>query len=256
MKRPVLLGVVSLLLLQVSPAHGIEDSPPQASFTEHDSGFTLTVTGIDAVEAIATAAPGAAMGTAIVDQALISNLVEEHDVNRQVLIQDSFRDNVGIVSVNQEAGNLNNQANVRVLTFVEGGSLVQDLELWGASQRVGNTLITSGGVREDRIANAFGGTVGVAGANQSAGSLNQQANVLVLGIGVALGPEVVALGDSTLGDVNVGNMLMEGPHGPRTDVITDSFTGFLGIAQVNQSAGDLNVIRNFLGLSLTVMSVP
>ncbi len=255
MKQAVLLGVVSLLLLQVSPAYGIEDSPPQASFTPHDSGFTLTVTGIDAVEAIATAASGAVQGTAIVDQGLIGNLVEEHDVSRHVLIQDSFRDNRGIVSVNQEAGNLNNQANVRVLTFVEGGSLVQDLELWGASQRVGNTLNTSGGVREDRMVNSFGGTVGIAGANQSAGSLNQQANVLVLGIGVALGPEVMALGDSTLGDISADNTL-EGPGGPRTDVIIDSFTGFRGIAQVNQSAGDLNVVRNFLGLSLTVMSVP
>jgi hypothetical protein len=55
--------------------------------------------------------------------------------------------------------------------------------------------------------------------------------------------------------VNANNTLTQGPAGPRTDVLSGSFADFRGIAQVSQSAGDLNAVSNFLGLSLTVMDV-
>ncbi len=194
---------------------------------------------------------------AAVDQAIIANWVEEQNVTRHALIQDAFQDNQGILSVNQAAGNLTNQANVRVLTLGPVDTPVQGLDLAKSARSLDNTLISSGGERETRISNSFGGTVGIVGANQSAGNLNQQANVLVLGLGAALGPEVVALGDATLGEISARNTVkQEGPAGPRADILTDSFAGFRGIAQVNQSAGDLNHMGNFVGLSLTVLTLP
>jgi hypothetical protein len=229
------------------------EGPITTAFTADDSGFTFTVTGIEGVAAIAQAAPGAAMGAAIVEQGLIGNQVKEHNVNRRTMILGSFRNNQGIVNVNQDSGNLNNQANVRVLAMVEAGSLVYDLKLTGLVQRIDNVLISSGGERQDRIASSFREMVGIAGVNQSAGNLNQQANVLVLGVGLALGPEMVTLGDVILEEVNANNTLTQGPLGPRTDAITGAFRDFRGIAQVSQSAGDLNAVSNFLGVSLTVM---
>ncbi len=194
---------------------------------------------------------------AAVDQAIIANWVEEQNVTRHALIQDAFQDNRGILSVNQAAGTLNNQAIVRVLTLGPVDMPIQGLDLAGSAQSLDNTLISSGGERENRISNSFGGMVGIVGANQSAGNLNQQANVLVLGLGAALGPEVVALGDATLGEISARNTVkQQGPAGPRADILTDSFAGFRGIAQVNQSAGDLNHMGNFVGLSLTVLTLP
>ena len=241
-----------LLLVGVCVAHGGEES-----FTADDSGFTLTVTGIEGVEAIARTVPGAAGGAAFVNQGLIGNRLEGRNVRSESLIQHSFQNNRGIVSVNQASGSLNNQANLRVLALAEVGSLVQDLEIWGSTRQINNTLISSGGDREDRIANSFGGTVGIVGANQSSGNLNQQANVLVVGIGVAFGPEAVSLGDATLREISANNTVkQEGEAGRRAEIITDSFRGFRGIAQVSQSAGDLNTLGNFVGLSLTVVDVP
>jgi len=219
--------------------------------------ISISATTIAGVEAVVGASGGAMEGAAIVNQTLIGNRVVERNVTSRGLIQDAFQDNQGILSVNQAEGSLNNQAMVRVLTLGPVDTPIQGLDLAGSARSLDNTVISSGGERENRISNSFGGTVGIVGVNQSAGNLNQQANVLVLGLGAAIGSEMVALGDATLGDISAGNTVkQEGPAGPRANILTDSFAGFRGIAQVNQSAGDLNVLGNFVGLSLTVLTLP
>jgi hypothetical protein len=212
--------------------------------------ITLTVSGIEGVEAISSAVSGAAL----VNQTLIGNYFEERDVISTSIMQDTFRDGRGILSINQASGNLNNQANVRVLAFTDGEGVLYDLSLATSARSIKNTVISYGGEYENRISNSFGGAVGIVGVNQSAGSLNQQVNVVVLGIGVALGPEVVALGDADLGGTIADNSVSSG--GNRSDIITDSFTGFRGIAQVNQSSGDLNIVTNSVGFSFTRINVP
>jgi hypothetical protein len=211
---------------------------------------TLTVSGIEGVEAISSAVSGAAL----VNQTLIGNYFEERDVISTSIVQGTFVDGRGILSINQASGNLNNQANVRVLAFTDGEGVLYDLSLATSARSIKNTVISYGGEYENRISNSFGGAVGIVGVNQSAGSLNQQVNVVVLGIGVALGPEVVALGDADLGGTIADNSVSSG--GNRSDIITDSFTGFRGIAQVNQSSGDLNIVTNSVGFSFTRINVP
>jgi hypothetical protein len=211
---------------------------------------TLTVSGIEGVEAISSAVSGAAL----VNQTLIGNYFEERDVISTSIMQGTFVDGRGILSINQASGNINNQANVRVLAFTDGEGVLYDLSLATSARSIKNTVISYGGEYENRISNSFGGAVGIVGVNQSAGSLNQQVNVVVLGIGVALGPEVVALGDADLGGTIADNSVSSG--GNRSDIITDSFTGFRGIAQVNQSSGDLNIVTNSVGFSFTRINVP
>jgi len=211
---------------------------------------TLTVSGIEGVEAISSAVSA----DALVNQTLIGNRLVERDVISTSIMQDTFVDGRGILSVNQASGNISNQANVRVLAFTDGEGLLYDLSLATSARSIKNSVIVYGGEREDRISNSFGGAVGIVGVNQSAGSLNQQVNVVVLGIGVALGPGVVALGDATLGETIADNSASGSSN--RADIITDSFTGFRGIAQVNQSSGDLNVLGNTLGFSFTRINVP
>jgi len=211
---------------------------------------TLTVSGIEGVEAISSAVSA----DALVNQTLIGNRLVERDVISTSIMQDTFVDGRGILSVNQASGNINNQANVRVLAFTDGEGVLYDLSLATSARSIKNTVIVYGGEREDRISNSFGGAVGIVGVNQSAGSLNQQVNVVVLGIGVALGPEAVALGDAALGETVADNSASG--SGNRADIITDSFTGFRGIAQVNQSSGDLNILGNTVGFSFIRINVP
>jgi hypothetical protein len=223
---------------------------PSVAFAADVGEVTLAVSGIEGVDAISSALGAGA----VVNQTLVGNRIEERDVISTSVMHDSFVDGRGILSVNEASGHINNQANVRVLVIGDGEGLVYDYSLAVSARSIKNTVISTGGEYENRITNSFGGGVGIVGVNQSAGSLNQQVNVLVLGIGVALGPEVVALGDADLGGTIAENSVSSGGH--RSDIITDSFAGFRGIAQVNQSSGDLNIVGNAVGFSFTRTNVP
>ena len=234
-------------------------SAQESIFIPGESGFTYSVSGIEGVGAVAAAAGGggAAWGLAIVDQTLIGNTVEEYGVNRQTVIEDSVQGNLGILSINQESGNFNNQANVRVIAIAAGaGSKALGISVVRSTTSQGNVVISGGGTRETRISSSFNGTRGIVGVNQSAGNLNQEANVLVLGVGLALGADVFAVEDISLAQVSGDNTLIQDPEVKRADTLVDSFTDFRGIAQITMSSGDLNSIANNLALSVTTVTVP
>ena len=195
-------------------------------------------------------------GEAESNQALTGNTIVERDVLRQALIDGSFAGNNGIMSVNQAAGDLNNQGIVR--SFVVGesaGPVVAMLDANGNQGRSGNSVVQSG-PRSDRLTDSFAGGAGVVGVNQAAGSLNQQVNVLVMGLAETTGDTFYLMADAVLGQViGAADTIVEDPDSPREDVIDGAFAGFTGIAQVAQSAGDLNDVGNVMAVQVTVMTV-
>jgi hypothetical protein len=246
---------VCLLLVGATPTFGADGSLP--SGTSGPSGLVVVIPGLDAVAALASASTGGAVATIVVDQRVVGNRVEEQNISRTTRFENSGRDNLGIVNINQDAGNLNNQANVTVLAILQGGtnvgSAVHGLDIAATAARTDNTVITGGGHRENRIASSFAGTVGLVNANQSGGNLNSQANLVALGLGVLAVPDFAPLGDSALGEIAArSSVIREGPGGSRIDVVTDSFGGYRGVALVSQVSGDLNVVRNSATISVMV----
>lgn len=258
-RSPVWPICVYLLLVGATPTFGADgprlaETPGSAADTP---GGVVVNPGLEAVAAIAGASAGAAVATILVDQRAVGNRVEEQNINRSTLFQNSGRDNLGIVNINQDAGNMNNQANVAVLALVQGGTsvgpAVHGLDVAAAAVRTDNTVITVGGHRENRIASSFSGTIGLVNANQSAGNLNSQANLVALSVGVLAVPDFAHLGDSALGEIKGRNrVIREGPAGSRVDVVTDSFAGYRGVALVSQVSGELNVVRNITTISVMV----
>lgn len=233
-----------LISLSVATGQGVtsETTAPQPNRLVSQGGTT----GVDAVLAVVAAMDGVS-AQALVTQIQIGNAMKE-GLNPSVsMVRESFQSNRGIIGANQNTGNLNNQANVQVIAHVSGEPTIRLGEATVEQRLVDNTIVTSGAARKDLIENSFGGMVGIIGINQSAGNLNNQANVVVLTLGKGSG--VVALEDSSLGKVNTGNKLMPGPTGPKSDVIVGSFAGFRGLAQVSQSAGDLNQVSNTMNVS-------
>lgn len=260
-RSPVWPICVGLLLVGATPTFGVDGSLPAETpgLPTETAGFVVVMPGLEAVAALARASTGAAVATIVVDQRVVGNRVEEQNISRSTLFENSGRDNFGIVNINQDAGNLNNQANVTVLAILQGGthvgSAVHGLDIAAMAARADNTAITSGGHRENRIASSFTGTVGLVNANQSVGNLNSQANLVALSLGVLAVPEFAFLGDSALGEVAARNsVIREGPGGSRVDVVTDSFGGYRGVALVSQVSGDLNVVRNIATISVMVVT--
>jgi len=222
---------------------------------------------------------GVVSASSTVEQELVGNTVQEGNLPTSVSFQDGLSSSSGIFSINQNAGNLNNQVNVRAIALSMSSSSIQQLSLDASATTTDNLLTISGNERMTQVSGSFENTTGIVGLTQSAGNLNQQANLLVLGVGltpeelptlwaisISEQPTLLVLGvgftpeeqpllltDNSLGEMT-GNNSIDGPIGSRSDSLTDSFGGFKGIAQVSQSSGDVNIIRN--ALEISVQGIP
>jgi len=185
---------------------------------------------------------GSASGTST--SVLTENVLQEVNVQSQTELLSAVNENLGLVNLNQASGNLNNQANVRALFLSSDPSTAVSLiEVGRSTEMSDNQISSSGGFKQDLIQGSLQRDLGIVGINQAAGSLNSQTNTLVLAVG-----GIVTLTEGELGEVQASNVL-SGEPGPRQDIIRDSFDDTHGIVQVSQSAGDLNLQANTLGIS-------
>ncbi len=220
------------------------------------SADPTTTSSLDGAQAVSLALTGFAQPSVVITQTLVSNTLVQHDVTSTALIDQSFQNDIGIVNANQDAGNFNNQVNVRAIVLLQPGSQMHVPEVTALATTTGNVGMVVGGRAEDHIQGSFQGTQGIVGVNQSAGNLNQQANIFVMSLGAVVGTEAISVPDVTLGKVQSNNPISLDPNRPRIDTLTDSFGGFVGMAQVSQSAGDLNVVHNVMSISAISVTVP
>lgn len=200
------------------------------------------------------------------------NLVRESGVERATELSSSFSGHRGLAHINESAGVLNHQANLRSIAIGAGAIAAADHEI--ESVLSGNQIEVAGGRRENRIIDSFADTRGIVGVNQASGIATRQTNSLALSIdtvsqaSLEAGAEApaltvakglidvgaAALDDQALEELVSGNEIQSEPDLPRHEALTDSFTDFRGIAQVSQSAGDLNQISNRAAIAVTRVS--
>ena len=183
---------------------------------------------------------------------------EKLDSNyRYAIIESSINDNKGIVGVNQDAGNMNNQANVvSIAVALEPAAKLAAFANAQASAEQFNNLNnvtafedwTKGPYKVDLISNSIWRNLGIVGVNQSAGNMNNQANQVVLAVA---DNTFVALSEADLGQFNAVNTVYE--FGTiKTDTITNSINYNKGIVGVNQSAGNMNNQANVVSIAVTI----
>jgi len=111
----------------------------------------------------------------------------------------------------------------------------------------------------DSIAGSFNGFTGIAQANQAAGSLNNQGNIVAVAATSAgavtdsltketRDPKGLSHTEVAVEQVNTDNCLTSILVTHR-DTISGSFNGFTGIGQVNQAAGFMNNQNNVVAIS-------
>lgn len=187
-------------------------------------------------------------GSAILNTGNIGNRIEESNITHSSSITDSFKWNNGLFNLNQASGSLNNQSNTAIITFTSGNSL-SDIQIDYFGVSTGNTIKYSGiSHRTSLIENSFENSKGLYMVNQSPGNLNQQSNIFFLSLGSS-----IMLSDDILA-TKVGNNVLEyapGTDVERKDILRNSFSGTSGVAIVNQSSGDLNMIRSTLAISFS-----
>jgi len=229
------------------------DLPPEVTW---DDAY-WQISGADEAAAIVANTRAVAFAHVVASQTLANNVLNLQDMSSSALIQDSFNGDAGIIDVNQQAGDLNNQANVRAFAYTPGLGTLQAAQADVTMAMYGNSITTSGGALSAGIDGSFNNTVGIVGVNQAAGSLNEEVNVLALSLGASPGADSIILDDATLALIGTPDQNTENkdPNKPRqqTTSMTNSFNNFTGIAQVNQVAGDLNRVDNVMAVSVMTM---
>lgn len=175
--------------------------------------------------------------------------------NSSVIGAGTLGDMHGVASVNQAAGDNNQQANVRSLSTVQDGLALSGSrvdQLNGASRPL--MPMRSGATRIE--GDAFRNASGIVGVNQVAGEGNRQTN----GFTLSSGENGEVLSDSALsGSLALTGVLgtRERPAGGERVVVVDdtAFRGVRGVVQLNQTAGSGNRSANNLGIRLSSASL-
>ena len=280
MRKLLMLSVASIALLGTSAYADVTvtatiDKTKDITVTEN---ITIS-TNVSAQAFISVTADKFAEADAIVNQSNHGNRACENCAEKTDQIgggtagtNDSVSNNVGYVSVNQAAGNMNNQGNavsvaidsgafgggtpVQPTTggvgFAEANASVEQINGGFNSTGVetpGPSIATDGNIvdtinivfRNALITNAINQNQGVVQVNQSPGQMNNQSNVLALAFSIR--PGGVALAEADLGQFNQGNFVGEsdGQQVSGTAVVGD------GIG-INKSASITGSINGNIGI--------
>lgn len=101
--------------------------------------------------------------------------------DRSAEIADSVNGNSGVVGVNQNSGNMNNQLNKLSLAIGPGSKVALSEAALG--QVNANNVVTEEATnRFDRIAGSANTNSGIVGVNQSSGNMNNQASVVSMAV--------------------------------------------------------------------------
>ena len=159
-------------------------------------------------------------------------------------IDDSGMRYQGNLSVNQAAGDQQQQANARAIAIGHGASATTQIR-----QRLRSHVDPAIDAQSSIKGDSFSHGNGVLGVNQSAGASNQQANALR----ISIGSQPQSIDDSVLMQQNVALLNNSDPtaSAPGYRQVTTSdlaFTGSRGVIQLNQSAGVGNRTANTLSV--------
>lgn len=179
------------------------------------------------------------------------NGFDTFNLDLEATLTESVQNNQGIVGVNQDVGNMVNQANMlafaRTEFTTEGARIVSD------AQAEIDQVNTFNIVRQEEllpelddifddpdhastITNSITDNNGIVGVNQNSGNMNNQTNAVALVVGEG---NATVLTEASLGQENAENTVL-GIETVKIDTISGSINGNNGIVSVNQSVGNMN----------------
>lgn len=246
-------------------------------------------TTVDLDVDVALEAEKFAESIAIANQSNYNNEACDNCAEKDGIIRDSGVGNVGVVSVNQAVGNMNNQGtliSIAVDAAVDGPpEIVGDANsgfaesIAAADQRNGTPdalagedgSYSDGGnlvetvniiFRNARIANSFNDNAGLVYANQATGHMANQVNVLSLAF--AIDDNGVALAEADLGQVNANQTVRESDAADdgldigvvKIAATVGSLNGNTGIVGVNQSVGNMSNQANVVSIAAVGTNLP
>ena len=195
----------------------------------------------------------------VVRQRTVGFFVDARNTLGQVAIAHSFQGYTGVATVNQAAGNLNNQVTMASiltgptpsLSSVHAGSPFQV-----SSTLSRNTLLLNDGSSYKAVIDggSFRNYSGMLAVSQTAGNLNNTTNYV--GLSLNAGPErVQALDNKNLESVTAlnkknTNVIVGKGDCPEVKIENGAFANFTGVASITQVAGSVNQVMTQVGVNV------
>lgn len=189
-------------------------------------------------------------------------------------IDGSINDNTGLVGVNQDVGNANNQANtvaVAALVSEDSGASFTHAESSAEQVNTNNHVqqveqfdvddpadLDPIGDAQKRavLRDSVNDNTGIIAVNQSAGNMNNQASNIAVTVGIG---SILALSEADLGQETSGNHVEE-VNTLKLGLIENSVNNNSGVIAGNQSVGNMNNQGNAIAFSAltttAALSVP
>lgn len=182
-------------------------------------------------------------------------------INLRATLVDSVRNNLGVLGLNQDAGNVNNQGNVVATAIIQQGSEEPAGSFTHAEasteQRSNDSSMDHNGSldfenpdKASRIHGSVSNNSGIVAINQATGNGLNQSNNIALSAGIG---SVLALSEADLGQESTGNTVEE-VNTVKVDAIRGSGNGNVGVSSGNQSTGNFNNQANTVAFSALVSS--
>lgn len=210
----------------------------------------------------------AAEAFAINNQVTSNNIVERSNrgptgdeapflIDLRATLDESVRNNQGVLGLNQDVGNVNNQANVvstaviqqdgdAASSFTHSEAATEQRNNGSTEEQIGNIPIDiSDPDKVAAVRNSVNNNSGIVGINQSTGNGINQSNNIAVAAGIG---SVLALSEADLGQENTGNVVEE-VNTVKRDVIRASVNGNQGVVSGNQSSGNFNNQANTVAFS-------
>jgi hypothetical protein len=206
---------------------------------------------VPVAEFLLTASAGA-FATGVYSSSVHDNVIIDVGTTSGATLQNSVFANLGIVQINQDAGNASNQANMILIAIGAGGSIA-DSGLHLQISHANNTVHSGNTSRTNTIQNILDGSAGIVQINQNSGNANAGLNFLGIALGLTKGEAAVSLSDTTLGATATNNKYTVEGTLQQSNTIS-GLSNFTGIAQIAQTNGDGNVAANTMSIGIVVLN--
>ncbi|WP_166362392.1 adhesin [Pseudomonas akapageensis] len=174
-------------------------------------------------------------------------VISQYPVINHAEIDSSGMSYQGNLSVNQAAGDQQQQANARAIAVGHQATATTQIR-----QKLRTIVDPTMDAQSTIKGNSFSNGTGILGVNQSAGASNQQANA----VRISISAQPQSIDDSVLKQQNVALLYNSDPTDSAPSyrqVATgdQAFTGSRGVIQLNQSAGVGNRMANTLSVRVS-----
>jgi hypothetical protein len=272
MKKVLLAGAATALLAAPAFADGDLYASTDLWKTIYINEYIEVDNRVDVEVDVEIDVDKAANASALANQRNEYNTACSNCAEKRSGIFNSANYNLGGVSINQAVGNMNNQGTLVSIAVDTTGVVVTDdddddddddtglgfAESQATAEQINNENdIKSFNIlyRDALIFGSFNYNTGIIHANQAAGNMNNQLNVLTAAISLASGGGV-ALAEADLGQFNTGHDVIESSDSPNHDfginkssTIEGSFNNNTGVFGANQASGNMANQANVVSIA-------